>query len=836
MTRAYRFRAFEVLPTGRRVSKNGEPMRLGARAFDVLVALIERRGRVVSRDELLELAWPGVVVEENNLEVQVHALRRQVGRDAIVTVPGRGYQFVAEVDAGSVDPPVAAAIASAVPAARTPLFGRAVDIAELRARLRDDCVVTLTGSGGVGKTSLARALTLACDDIPGDRAWVDLSLISSAQMVPGAVARELRIPFLSPPSPGDLAATLRHRTGLFVLDNCEHLLEAASALVDTLREAAPGLKIVVTSQEPLRVQSEFVHRVGPLALPPPGPFDRESIEASPAVQLFTARARAAGADVELNDRNAALIAEICARLDGIPLALELAAGRLPLLGVDCLAERLADRFRLLTQGARLAPPRQKTLQAAFEWSHAMLSLAEQAVFRRLGVFAGSFTLEAAQQVAGDGQIDEWEVLEALGGLVDKSLVVKEVGPVPRYRLLETARLFAAGKLDDAGEAAPCRRSHALATLAHLVRQDQQGWNTNSELQLAELEPEMPNLRAALAWAQSPQGDPLLGLALAASSGWMWEIVGLLGEGAAHLRTFEPALDAALPRTRLGYCLALSRLLPRTGLPMVPRDLGERTLALARAHAPERLYEALTTSAWFYVRTGQLEKSLHTLRELAAIDDRAVPPRLRAYRHRVEAEACGADGNIAAARTACEKRRVQARLAGEKTIAVMAEAELAKLDLVQGDIDQAIEALNTARRNAILWHTRMWIQHYLCCALSLKGCLREARAAFMELRPMRQAHGSAWLMLEPLALWWARRGDLERAQELLSCAAALYRRRSRSGSGLLEDRVRAQARQIVTQGLSVEKQLALGAQGEAMDENQTLARAYDFDDAGEADQG
>ncbi len=540
MTQAYDFANFRLLPDQRALWCGEAPVKLGSRAFDMLLALVERRDRVVSKNELMDLVWPRLVVEENNLQVQVVTLRKLLGHPAIATVPGRGYRFTVPVVVQGDAPTVSAGPAAAMPAVALELsprhnlppwlprlFGRADDLRLLGELLDRHPLVTVTGTGGIGKTRLAQSAASArLDSTPDGLWWVDLAPLTDPARVPDALALAIGLRPKGGESPTDaLLAALAGRAPLLVLDNAEHLLDGVVALVTRLRQGAPQARWLVTSQEVLRIADEHVFRTGPLALP--GADDNAGT--SGAVALFVTRAQAADRHFVLGPENQALVADICRRLDGIPLAIELAAARVPLLGVQGLHERLDQCFKVLTTGDRSSARRHHTLRAALEWSHQLLAAPEQSVLRRLGVFAGGFTLEAAQQVAEDEQgIDRWEVLEHLGALVEKSLVVAEGEAQPRYRMLETMRLFALERLIESGEAKQARRRHREHYLA-LAEDARSCMVVGDPRGLAQLDRERDNLFLALAW---PDEDPALqhGLRLAAAMRYYWTSRGLLARG------------------------------------------------------------------------------------------------------------------------------------------------------------------------------------------------------------------------------------------------------------------------------------------------------------------
>lgn len=547
----YRFDRYTLDPARRRLSMDDGSVALTGRAFDLLVALVERRGEVVSRHALMELVWPDVVVEESNLHVQIGAVRRAIGRAAIATVPGRGYAFALDVaiDGGVVRADGAPARAPAdplagnLPSAPSRLFGRDADLVALDAALGESGVVTVTGPGGIGKTRVAAAAAWQVRSRYADGAWwVELAGVGDRRDVAPAVGRALGIARADARlEADDVARGLRGRTLLLVLDNGEHVLDAVEALLAALRRDAPGVAVLVTSQEPVGLADEVVHRLGGLDVPAStAPGD---VAAAGASALFVARARAVDRRFVLTDDNAAAVREVVARLDGIPLAIELAAARLPLLGLEGVRSRLQARFDVLAGGPRGRPRRQQTLRAALDWSHALLTADEQALFRRLSVFVGGFTLEAAQAVGAVDGCDALDVLEHLGGLVEKSLVIAEGEGTPRYRYLETARLFGLEALERAGETAACRRRHAERLRDHLRTAFEAVWASRQDLTII---PELDNARAALDWSVREGRDRHFALELHGYSFALWPRVVLAGEGIARCKAIRDWVDATTP--------------------------------------------------------------------------------------------------------------------------------------------------------------------------------------------------------------------------------------------------------------------------------------------------
>jgi len=494
---AYCFSDFTLQPGERRLLAAGRPVAIGGRAMDLLTVLVENAGALMTSDELLARVWPRLVVEENNLHVQVSVLRRLLGKQAIQNVAGRGYRFIADVSVARVRRSEAAPRSDNLPHQLTRFIGRGRDVATCDQLLAAGRMLTIVGIGGLGKTRLCVALGERRIAEYADGVWfVDLAPIRSAELVPQAIATALGVP--EPGSRSLLEAIASHvadRAMLVILDNCEHLVEASAHAARRLLEAAPKIAILATSREPLHLAAEAVYTLPRLAVP-----DTRTVSAiaeSEAVQLFVDRAAAARPGFALTDTNARAVADICAQLDGIPLAIELAAANVGGLAVEVIAERLGDRFRLLRMGDRTALPRQRTLQATIDWSYELLDAAEKLLLHRLSVFTGGWTLDAAEAVgAGDG-VAPSEVTTLHMRLVDKSLVVMDAD-CARYRLLETVRLYANARLRAAGDDAATRARHLAFFLDFAesvfspARSDDENW--------AMADAERENLRSAHAWS------------------------------------------------------------------------------------------------------------------------------------------------------------------------------------------------------------------------------------------------------------------------------------------------------------------------------------------------
>ena len=635
----------ELRAATRELLIDGVPAVLGARAFDVLVALIDRRDRVVSKNELLEVVWPGLVVEENNLSVQVSTLRRLLGTRAIATVPGRGYRFAA-VLAGSgssakpADSPstakpdspsarqqapadVAGSLPGNLPAALPVLIGRENDLAALEGQVRGERLVSVVGAGGIGKTRLAHAVAHAVRDAFPDGVWiVELGSIASAELLPGAITHALGATLREGRSAADeVIEALRARALLLVLDNCEHLVGAVCEFAEAALQQAPHIHLLVTSQELLRASGERLFRIAPLAVP-----DTASLTAARgtgAVDLFVERVVSSLPGFALDDSNVADVVDLCRRLDGLPLAIELAAARVPMLGVAGVRQRLDERLRVLSAGARSAPRRHQTLRELLDWSHSLLGDAERVVFRRVGVFAGSFSLAAAQHALTDGALDEWALLEHLAVLVDKSLLAVEPVEPPRYRLLESARTYALEKLRESGELDMLRARHAQAIRAMFEQDYAARWQLPTQVRFARWRADMDNLRAALEWAQHA-GDAEMQMTLMSLTGYLFGNGGLRREGTARCEQALKLVDERTPALlEARLCLAFAECThPRTE--WIDQVTRRRAVELFRSQPDDEgragLFEALFRTGYRLALTGNFAACDAINAEMASLLD------------------------------------------------------------------------------------------------------------------------------------------------------------------------------------------------------------------------
>ena len=532
----FEYGVWQVDTARRELRSRGMRVPLGGRAFDIIEVLARSAGRLVSKQELMAAVWPDVDVEENTLQAQISTLRKALGadREILKTSSGRGYRLAGEwtrrtdndasgLAARRPEAQHSKSSLSNLPVERLELVGRVADLEQLQALVSAHRVVTLTGLGGIGKTSLAleaaRALLPAFDG----GAWVvDIAVLSVPDLVPSTVARVLGLRLMGGEiSQESLARSIGPNKLLLVLDSCEHLIDAVAGLVETLVRRCPNASVIATSREALRIAGEHVYRVAPLDVPPDQPTASDAVLGHSAVRLFLAKLQAANREFSPTPQSLRAIGAICRRLDGIPLAIEFAAARAALFGPELVLSRLDERFALLTGGHRTAALRHQTLRATLDWSYDLLSESEKRLLRRLSVFVGGFTIDAANTVMADTGATPSALADGLANLAAKSLVSLEGAAPGRWRLLETIRAYALEKLGESGETAAVARLHALYFRDLLAPHVAISLSLFTTEELARYRLEVDNVRAALDWAFSAGGDSRIGIALTAAYAPIW---------------------------------------------------------------------------------------------------------------------------------------------------------------------------------------------------------------------------------------------------------------------------------------------------------------------------
>ncbi|MBS7543810.1 ATP-binding protein [Ancylobacter oerskovii] len=551
----YVFGPFRLVPSRQLLLRNGIQVRIGGRALDILTLLARRPGEVVTKNELLQFVWPDTFVQEANLKVNMAALRRTLAEGSsdpyIATVAGRGYRFVARVE---IEQQTAFVQASPAPPARSlpkrpAIVGRSNEIAQIVATLTVARSITVVGPGGVGKTAIALAVAHHMSDAYAHGvAFIDLSTVGDAQYAMAAIAAGVGVRQRSEDTLSEVIDLLHGRHMLLILDNCEHLAAAVATVVNRLLEAIPTITLLATSREPLRTTSEQVHRLPTLALPTEAArLTAEEALDFGAVQLFVTRVQEKGPYV-LTDDDAPLVCAICRRLDGIALAIELAASKALALGVPQLSSMLEQRFLLVRNGERSAPLRQQTLLATLDWSYRLLSEDEAALLRLLSVFAGAFRLQDAVAMSRAAGFDATQTIDALERLTNKSIVCADYrdGKLS-YRLLKSTRAYASERLADAGEQERALQLCAWHVLELFERAAEEWeWREKSDW-MVDYADRVDDLRNAMAWALGPGGDRMMGIRLTAAAIPLWNELSSMGEMQSRV---ERALLAA---REMGNC-------------------------------------------------------------------------------------------------------------------------------------------------------------------------------------------------------------------------------------------------------------------------------------------
>jgi predicted ATPase/DNA-binding winged helix-turn-helix (wHTH) protein len=714
------------------------PVRLGSRAFEILVALVERPGEVVTKEELVARAWPGMFVESSNLRVHIAALRKALRDDPagsryIRSVSGRGYSFVASVSRISFDEADRSPNSSLTgPAPVNRIIGRSEAIDAIAKQVKARRLVSIVGPGGIGKSTVALA---AANHLATHYAsklhFIDLSVIDDPQLTATAVATAVGVSALTADPVKSVIAFLRNVRMLLVLDNCEHIIEGAARLVDAVLQGATGIDMLVTSREPLLVPGESVYRLDSLKTPPPGvAVTAEDARAYPAIELFLERATGKLADPTLTDTDARDVAAICSRLDGIPLAIELAAARVDLLGIRGLAAQLDGRLLLLSKGRRTAQPRHQSLRAMLDWSYDALPRREQTILRRLSVFRGPFSARAAAEVVADETVEPDAVDDGMIVLAGKSLVSVELGDeTVHYRLLQTTRTYGFEKLEaDPVEHAATLRRHA-EHLCSVLTQAQAEWETLPRSQwLAQYGRLIDDVRAALEWAFSPVGDAALGATLTAASlpfGFQRAQIDEFMRRADRALQTLAVLNPPQPVAELRLAVALAGLLFNTG---VNEPRARETLMRAAARAAEIGIEELKiapliVSAIFELELGNYSAAVETCRTLVQTAEATGDPLAVLLAERVSAQTYHFAGEHSRSRELAERvlrhpARAIPLVYGQTSVdkAVSMRIILARIRWLQGSPDTAAllaeESLSLASSDG---------PYSMCQALALAAC-------------------------------------------------------------------------------------------------------------------
>ena len=841
MTTVYELGPFRLDPAAGVLSHGGRPMALGLRAVAVLTSLVKHPNDYVRKESILDAAWSGVIVEEGNVPVQILAIRRALaqapgGEHWVETLPRRGYRFVGPVIEIVDDRQPNARDTGRrtnLPESLTSFIGRERELVEIKRLLPDTRLLTVVGVGGIGKTRLALQVAAEVMDAYRDGVWlVELGAISDPSLVPTSVARVLGVQERTgTPLTDTLCAHLKARHLLLLLDNCEHLLAACESLTNAVLHGAAAPTIIATSREPLQVDGEQVYALPTLSLAEPS-ANVETIARSEAVQLFVERARRQLPDFALTAARASVVAELCKHLDGIPLALELAAARVRSLSIEQINARLNDRFKLLTSGSRTALPRQQTLRATLDWSFELLAEAERVVLRRLAVFPGSFTLEAASSVASDEIIDEYAVIDLISQLVARSLVIADTNDSgARYRLLETTRAYALEKLAEAEETGGIKRRHAQhfrdrfeSAQDDALRMRDADW-CNAYL------PELDNVRAALDWALGADGDATIGAGLAGASWPVWSDFVFLNEGRQRL---EAAIARAGLQTAVSdqarLWLALGRLWGAAAPTQAIAAL-ERAVELYR-RLPDtvRLGYALVLLGHRSTLMGHNEFAARALGEAGPLLEHTSATKALANYHDAMGFLKMAIGDPASGRTHYEKALSLCHSMGAERLAIIVLGNLADLIWMTGDLEAAAAAFREAialKRGSPLANggTLGVCLANLAGVLTERGKLDEALLVAREAIPLRNEDGMAWCTLDHLALRAALAGKPAIAACLAGHSDSMFAAKETSRQPN-EARARGRLQSLLREKLAPGEFERLLAEGAKMSEDEACRLALE----------
>ena len=642
----------------------GSPIRVGGRAFELIEVLARSAGELVTKDNLMSSVWPGAVVMEGTLHVHIAAVRKSFGahRSLLRTESRRGYRLLGDWRILSQSAAKLSAVPSQIrvtrefpetnfPAASTHLIGRAAAAQSLRNLLSAYRVVTLTGTGGIGKTALALKVARSVLGEFTDGGWlVELASLADPELVPSAVAGALGLSLNSDIISAEaVAGAIVGKAVLLVLDNCEHVIGAAAGLAETFIRLVPRSTVLATSRELLRIEGEHAYRVMPLEAPAAvQQAGVDQIMSHSAPQLFIARARELGSDFSANVNTLQTVAEICRRLDGIPLAIELAASRAATLGVGTVAAGLRNRFTMLTTGRRTALPRHRTLRATLDWSYQLLPDAERSMLQRLAVFSAGFSLAAANSVANPGKASESEIADRLANLVAKSLIASDLtGQGNNFRLLETIRAYALLQLTESGELQEASKRHAQYYIGIL-----NGIEHEWQMRLTPVA-WIDNTRAALEWCFGPDGNLGIGVRLAAAAVPVFLAMSLFPEchrwSELAIRALDDASHGGPEEMHLQTSLGISSM-QMHGQSDAARRALSRGLAIAEARGDVLTQVGVIGMlSMFDVRDGDFNTSLHYAQLSRAVTGLAENPAAMALANSILGRALQFVGNHAASR-------------------------------------------------------------------------------------------------------------------------------------------------------------------------------------------
>ncbi|MBB3237238.1 winged helix-turn-helix domain-containing protein [Phyllobacterium endophyticum] len=787
------FGRYRIFPRLRILMRNGIKIEIGPRAIDILWLLVRAKGELVTKDYLLEIVWSGVVVEENNLQAQMSAIRRALGsdRDMIRTEFGLGYRLVEKQNHEAAPEPVLdKAVTRALPIPLTPLLGRQTELLELGELFDKSRLLTIVGSGGVGKTRSALEFAQRLADRYGhDVRLAEMAKISDAQLVELSLANALLIPSLDMHHVRQALCGSQSSQLTLIVDNCEHLSDAIAEAIEALLTNAPQIKILTTSQEPLGISGEQVYRLGPLAVPPQNITDIKTALQFPAFELLVERA---SANVQTFQIDVELANAICHRLDGLPLALELAAARVATLGLSGVLAALNDRFNLLTAGRKTALAKHRTLRATVDWSYHLLDPDEQLMLRRISVFSSPFDVVAVRAVATPENSDPWHAVDILGRLVSKSLLVLDLSQTrPRYRFLESIRFYALEKLADDADL-KCIMEQYAAQILTAARHANEDWKTLSTDEWRSTHAGIiDDLRGALDWSFSTHGDMQVGTSILACATPYWVQLSLHDECRNRISdALERFANSLAPREEMALQAALGTALSWAVGPVSEADgAWQRALHLAQTYGASEIELQARYGLWLVnLRSGRFKASLDHSREMLRCSLDAGDHEAVAVAERIAGVSQHFSGNHDLARELLERsvHWFQVNLPPQRfrfglDQSVAGKSFLARTLWVLGRVDEAKDVADRAVSEA------MQLDHAntLCCALAegectvhgLEGDVEAVRRAVAALRHAARQHGLGfWDTYAAVFDTWAtmESGQVVPSSELSSLVEAVFR--------------------------------------------------------------
>ncbi|HVU21405.1 MAG TPA: winged helix-turn-helix domain-containing protein [Rhizomicrobium sp.] len=829
----YRFGRFTLDPANKELSTDGTPIPLRATDFRILLTLIEHAGSVVTKDELMSRVWGKAVVGDNTLQVHITALRKALGEGYIATKQGRGYRFIEHVSQ--------TAPASKHPFGNLPnysandgrqsasrLIGREQQIRALTELLAHKGLVTLVGPGGVGKTRLALEAARAAAGMFKDGAWlVELASVSDAASTASAVATVLGINTGESSAPFDtLARQLARKNLLIVLDNCEQVIASCAALCEAIVQTAPNVCILATSREPLSCLGEHVFEVPPLAVPMTGLSQASAIREAAAVELFLERVGTSGSNNKIGDDDIEIVGRLCHRLDGLPLAIEIVASWANVLGLPVLETKLNDSGGAGLSARRTAPLRHSTLRATLEWSHDLLSREEQILLRRLAVFAGQFSMPAAEAVVGGDDFTADDVMQLTARLISKSMVAVIPGSAGNhYRLLETTRAAMLEKLSASPDVRTVRLKHAQYLL-DATRQALLDWEAMSDAAFLErYAPLLDDLRNALDWSISEDSE--LAIALAGSSWPLWRELPVRAEGRRRFSAIVSLLSPDTPWELEAHLRrGMGELYFNTAAVKNAQQEFERAVTLFRGlKDTQNLGSVIASFGYASLMLGDTQTARTCIEEALELVERARRPRALAAAW--SAKFCiEARLKSPTVRETGVKAVRLCEVVGAERSALVITANLVEAVMEMGDLDEAISrGESLAARLRETYHTDIlgYVLGMTSAALTLRGDAEAAWTVAQEAMPLLRDEGMLFWFFDHLALRQGIAGQTKDAAIVAGYADALFQEFGRPREPVGQEAVRRLS-EILGASLPADEETELRRMGSQLNEQQVLAAA------------